>query len=338
MRGFRTSLILLALILVSVAGMLALLRPSLFSAGGLAGSGPLAEVVEAAAQHETPGAQTDGSPTPGTATRDSVDENATTDPTDPADATDPATINPANPTDAERREPGAKRLYLVLDDAGHDLDQLRMFTSFPGTFTVAVLPGLEYSREATRMVIALGHEAILHQPMEALGGNDPGPGAIFTDQSSSEIRRVLISNLATLPGVIGVNNHMGSRATADQRVMEVVAETIGRYRLFFLDSRTTHLSVAADQSRASGLAAVERDVFLDNVRDETAISRQIDQGLAIAARQGHAVMIGHVTSPELARVLTNRYAEIAAAGYAFLPLSDLVSREYARITHADTGH
>ncbi|MEX2442631.1 MAG: divergent polysaccharide deacetylase family protein [Alkalispirochaeta sp.] len=233
-------------------------------------------------------------------------------------------------------EPDGPRLYIVLDDAGHDLDHLREFIPFRGVFTVAILPGLQYSREVAQMVIALGHEAILHQPMEALGGNDPGPGAILASHSERQIRRTLTSNLSTMPGVVGVNNHMGSLATGDVRVMQTVAATLQRHRLFFLDSRTTHLSVAADTTRSAGVPTLERDVFLDNVREEEAISEQLDQGLAIAEEQGHAVMIGHVTSPELARVLIGRYAELVEAGFVFRPLSDLINGEYAHQTDADS--
>jgi len=198
---------------------------------------------------------------------------------------------------------------------------------FQGIFTVAVLPGLAFSRESAQMVLALGHEAILHQPMEAVGGNDPGPGAILVSQSDREIRRTLTSNLAMMPGVVGVNNHMGSLATSDSRVMQTVGSTLHRHRLFFLDSRTTHLSVAATTVRTAGVPTAQRDVFLDNVRETEAISAQLDQSLAIADEQGHAVMIGHVTSPELARVLIDRYAELVAAGYRFRPLSDLINRK-----------
>ena len=307
MRNVRTPLILLALIVASVAGMVGLLRPELFSGGDAGGAG---DVRTASAQPEEPD---QGIP-------------------------DPSGSGSTGPSSEDGDTSDGPRLYLVLDDAGHDLDHLRAFMRFPGAFTVAVLPGLRYSADAVRMTIALGHEAILHQPMEAVGSNDPGPGAIYVRQSDAEIRRTVTSNVASMPGIIGVNNHMGSRATADQRVMGVVADALSRYRLFFLDSRTTARSVAADATRSRGIDTAVRDVFLDNVREDDAISAQLDEALAVADEQGYAVMIGHVTSFELARVLRDRYAEITAAGYRFLPLSDLLERERARLSHAGSGY
>lgn len=294
MHGWRARIVLLMFLVATVTGMVWLLRPSLFS-GSEARS-----VIHASAVPEDRGSGRErGDDHPGRR--------------DAAEAPEP------------EEAPQGPRLYVVLDDAGHDLDDLRQFMPFPGVVTVAVLPGLEYSREAAQMVIALGHEAILHQPMEASGGNDPGPGAIFVAHSDPQIRQTLTSNLSSMPGVVGVNNHMGSRATADERVMATVAHTLRRHRLFFLDSRTTHLSVAADTTRGVGVPTVVRDVFLDNVRDDEAISVQLDQGLAIARERGHAVLIGHVTSPELARVLIDRYSELVEAGFVFRPLSDLIN-------------
>ena len=313
MSRLGTVVVLFALLVASVAGMIGLLRPSVFPLLGGRAEDPVASVrQDASALGEEPSA---GMPLP--------------------DGTTPGPTDQETPA-PEENEPAAYRLYVVLDDAGHDLGHLRAFVPFPGVFTVAVLPGLEFSRESLRMTIALGHEAILHQPMEAMGEHDPGPGAILTSHSDAEIRRTLVSNLASMPGVVGVNNHMGSRATSDPRVMRTVADTLTRYRLFFLDSRTTHLSIAAQVSRQVGLGTLERDVFLDNIRSEAAISAQLDAALEVARRQGYAVLIGHVTSPELARVLISRYSELQAAGFTFLPLSDLLERSAHRVTHADT--
>jgi uncharacterized protein len=234
-----------------------------------------------------------------------------------------------------------KRLYLILDDGGHALDHLRWFSDFPGVFTVAVLPGLPHSRETARMTVAMGHELMLHQPMEALGGNDPGPGAVYTVQRDHRIQSVVRRNLAQFPDAIGVNNHMGSKATKDLRVMNAVASVLAHRNLFFLDSRTSAESVVETAAVEAGLPPLRRDVFLDNIRTEEAISSQLDEALDVAAEHGRAVMIGHITSPELARVLVSRYDEISAAGYGFFPVSDLVNLvagEEQRIAHEDSGN
>ena len=70
------------------------------------------------------------------------------------------------------------RIVIVVDDAGYNLEDLDPFLKFPGPLSIAVLPGLPHSREAARRIKAAGKELLLHQPMEALGGENPGPGAI----------------------------------------------------------------------------------------------------------------------------------------------------------------
>ena len=213
------------------------------------------------------------------------------------------------------------RLYLVLDDAGQAMEEFRRFSAFPGSFTVAVLPFLPYSEQIVRAASAMGHEAILHQPMEAYNGEDPGPGAIFLHNTDDEIRTILRENLERYPHLVGVNNHMGSRATSDERVMETVLAVVRDEGLFFLDSRTTHTSVAPILAARAGMPVLSRHFFLDHERSVTAINEQLDQALAHARRHGFAIMIGHVTVPETADILLERYGEIEQAGFEFLPLS-----------------
>ena len=119
-------------------------------------------------------------------------------------------------------EKSKKRLYLIIDDAGHNLTQLEKFLEFPGKINIAVLPGLKYSTSAAELIYQHGKTVMLHQPMEALGGNNPGPNAIYVRMSDSEIIKTLSDNLDSVPHVVGMNNHMGSAATENEQVMDVI--------------------------------------------------------------------------------------------------------------------
>ncbi len=230
----------------------------------------------------------------------------------------------------------AGQLYFVIDDAGYSLDQLEPFLDFPGALTIAVLPQLAYSTPAALSAIAAGKEVILHQPMEAESGKDPGPGAIYVGDSPEQIREVLAINLATVPGAIGMNNHMGSRATSDRATMEAVLLDAAERNMYFLDSRTAVSTVVAETARSLGLSILERNVFLDNDPDRDSIDAAIREGMAIASRRGHAVMIGHVMVTELAEALHDLYPEMLDEGYELLPLSQLLSngRDDALPAHA----
>ena len=216
-------------------------------------------------------------------------------------------------------------LYLILDDAGNNIGPLPEFLKFPGPLAVAVLPQLTYSVESAARTAAAGKEIMLHLPMEAVGGANPGPGTLTVGMNDREILTVIGENLGSVPGAVGVNNHMGSRVTADPRVMEIVLADLHRRDLYFVDSRTTVDSVTRSIATFLQIPFAERHVFLDNERSREAILQSVRGALELAHRQEAVVMIGHATVEELASVLNEIYPILIENGYRFGALSDLVA-------------
>ncbi|GHV95626.1 hypothetical protein AGMMS50293_19460 [Spirochaetia bacterium] len=194
--------------------------------------------------------------------------------------------------------------------------ELEPFLRFPGPLTIAVLPGLPYSAEAARRIRAAGKEVFLHQPMEAVGGQAPGPGAIYSGMNADEIRAVLRRNVAEIGPISGMNNHQGSKITMDPQAMETVLAFCREQGLYFLDSRTIAETAAPAAARRLGMTIGERDVFLDNEQEKASMIRYIKEGLARAEQRGYAVMIGHTWSPALAPVLTELYPDLTGQGYS----------------------
>jgi hypothetical protein len=220
-------------------------------------------------------------------------------------------------------------LIIVLDDAGYSMEQLKPFLALPFPLTVAVLPGLPHTREAARASLSAGKELILHQPMEPLGKEDPGPGAIMDAMDPHEAQALLAANLASLPrGFRGVNNHMGSKATENAEIMRALLDYCAENGLYFLDSRTSPASAVSSVSREAGIRAWERSVFIDNVQERSSFISQIREGLKKAEKNGYAVMIGHVWSSELAQTLLDLYPELIAEGYSFSTISALATGRY----------
>jgi polysaccharide deacetylase 2 family uncharacterized protein YibQ len=215
-------------------------------------------------------------------------------------------------------------LAFVIDDAGNNLRELEPFLRFPGPLTIAVLPGLPHSAEAARRIRAAGKEVFLHQPMEALGGQDPGPGAVYSGMGSAEIRTIVERNLAELGPVAGMNNHQGSRITMDERAMETILALCRERGIYFLDSRTTAETVVPSVAERMEMQIGERDVFLDNIQEKAAMIRYVGEGLERASRKGNAVMIGHTWSPELAVTLEELYPDLIRQGYSLSTVSDLM--------------
>lgn len=186
-------------------------------------------------------------------------------------------------------------LAIVIDDMGQDLRYARELAALPFPVTFSVLPGTPHNREVAALAARSGRELLLHLPMEPKGwpGINPGPGALFTFMVPDEMRRVLAADLAEIPGAVGVNNHMGSRFTSDADGMAVVLDELRARGLFFLDSLTAQSSTAVRLAREMGLPVYRRSVFLDNVRDVGAITRQLEKATRSAAATGQAVAIGH---------------------------------------------
>ncbi|MFW5776836.1 MAG: divergent polysaccharide deacetylase family protein [Spirochaetota bacterium] len=216
-------------------------------------------------------------------------------------------------------------LVLVLDDAGNTLDGLDAFLDLPFPFAVAILPQLDYSVPSAAMAAAAEKEVLLHLPMEAENGANPGPGAILTGLSEEEIATRLGDDLASVPGAIGVNNHMGSKATANEKVMRVLLGALHDRGLFFLDSRTSAATTGRAVAAEVGIPFAERAVFLDHERTREEILRSLAHALELSGHGEPVVMIGHATVPLLAAVLEETYPVIVDEGYEFARLSSLVS-------------
>ncbi|PYV18730.1 MAG: hypothetical protein DMG21_03995, partial [Acidobacteria bacterium] len=144
--------------------------------------------------------------------------------------------------------PRILRAAIVIDDLGRELEAVHQLARLPYRVTFAVLPGLAYSREAAEEAHRAGREVLLHLPMEPeLGARAlPGPGEIKVGMADPEVGRVIRADLGSVPYSDGVNNHMGSRATADAALMGRVMKVLRERNLFFIDSRTTASSAALE--------------------------------------------------------------------------------------------
>lgn len=312
--GRFSQIILIVLVVLVTGGALLLIR---FAASSSAPTeSPSDGIEESASTEETPAHGED----------DLTSKDVTTLPTEETPHPELPLEDRMEATAAAEVEPPEPRLYLILDDAGYSMDELRLVSAFQHNLTMAVLPALPHSVDVARSAADAGLEVMLHQPMEAINGEDPGPGAILLDQSEEMVRSIVRRNLRELAGIQGVNNHMGSSVTADFSFMTIILDTLREEGVPFLDSRTTAASVAVEAGAALGLTVAQRDVFLDHVRSREAIENQLDLALLIAREKGYAVMIGHITVPETIAVLVERQEEIVEQGFRFYPVSDLFQR------------
>jgi polysaccharide deacetylase 2 family uncharacterized protein YibQ len=221
------------------------------------------------------------------------------------------------------RPPATARVAVIFDDAGGSLEDIEAIVALERSVTIAVLPGLRFSKDVAERARAAGLEVFLHLPLEADDPSQPmGPGGIAGAMSNEEIAVTVRADLDSVPGAVGVNNHMGSRGTADVRVMRTVLGVVKAHGLIWVDSRTTLGTVGAELAGEMGIRTASRQVFLDNEDEPEAIRAQIVRLIDLAKRTGQAIAIGHAHR-RTAQVLREMLSEFDRAGIEFVPASAL---------------
>jgi len=233
-------------------------------------------------------------------------------------------ILPAN--SAWTAEPGPA-IGIIIDDLGNLAARDTRAIHLPGQVTYAFLPHTPHAAELATLAHKLNKEVMLHLPMEAMGRNRLGPGGLTLDMSQKEFSAQLQRDLAAVPHVAGVNNHMGSLLTQHPGHMLWLMQELGkRDDLYFIDSYTTKTSIVqqiADENRVPNL---RRDVFLDSDRDPAKIKMHFRRLLKKARDNGMALAIGH-PYPETLAVLEAELPGLPAAGIQLLPVSQLLERQ-----------
>ena len=224
-------------------------------------------------------------------------------------------------------EPEQPRLAVIVDDFGYFYNQLvRDFLSIEVPITVTVIPGLKHSKRICEAAREAGKDVLCHLPMEPeRGGYDDGEiPLIRVDMSDGNIRTAVGGALETTPNVVGMNNHMGSKATADRRVMEAVLKVCKEKGLFFLDSMTTQRSAVREAAKRVGVPTISNDIFIDNEGEDR--RENMGKMISIARRRGYAVGIMHVRRGTL-EDLRWMVGEAERAGVKFVSVSGMIAEQ-----------
>ena len=214
---------------------------------------------------------------------------------------------------------------LIIDDFGYRNDHVSNgFLQLPGKLTYAIIPGHDYSQLFSKKAYDSGYEIIVHLPMENIGKTYGEEEYVLMSYfQDDEIKNRINKAFDYLPESIGLNNHQGSRGTADSRVMTLVAGVIKEKKKFFIDSRTTNNSLAETTMRKYGVPTNKRDIFLDNELDEEKIKIQLLELADVSEEKGIAIGIGHV-KPQTLNVLAKEIPVLQEKGFRFEFVSKLV--------------
>lgn len=221
-----------------------------------------------------------------------------------------------------------RHVAIIIDDIGYDLKQIQELLRINADITFAVLPLCPHSRDAAEMFHKANKETLLHLPMEPVSypREKPGQGALFTDMSNEEIVLQLEKNIAAVPHISGVNNHMGSKFMMDEKKLTLVFNILKKKKLFFVDSRTTSDTKTIVAAKKAGLPVALRNIFLDNNRDYNKIYNIL---IGVAKKNGDnspVIIIGH-PYPETIRAVSDAVKVLKEKEIAIVPVSRIIKKQ-----------
>ncbi len=218
-----------------------------------------------------------------------------------------------------------KTISIVVDDFGAISGELlEAFFSLDKEVNFAIFPDEPFSVHTMQKASAQGRETLIHVPMEPIGypNVNPGNNAIFVQYDKSEIEKILTRFIKQLPDCAGINNHMGSLATTDEDVMRAVMITLKKHDKYFLDSRTSNVSVAYSVAQKAHIQSYRNDLFLDSPNiSQSTMDSKLSQIIELSATRSNIIVISHCHNMDKYLYLKRFISKLKAAGFTLVPLS-----------------
>ena len=216
-------------------------------------------------------------------------------------------------------------IVLVIDDFGYRNDNISDgFLNLSIPITCAIIPGHTASKKFAEKAVSYGKEVIIHMPMES-ENYSPGEDEykLLTSMTSELLENKLIQAFESLPEAIGMNNHQGSKATSDSKTMTVLASVLKDRGKYFIDSRTSSLTIGEKTMISFGVPTARRNIFLDNNNDLDKIEEQMNKLANSAKKNGVAVGLGHARKNTLS-VIEKVVPDLLDKGFVFQFASQVV--------------
>ena len=209
-------------------------------------------------------------------------------------------------------------IVIIIDDFGYRDDNVSEgFLSLDADITFAIIPGHQNSKVFAAKADQNGYEVIVHMPMESTNETrGEKEYKLTTSMTSDEIESKVEEVISEFPEAVGMNNHQGSKATSDKRIMNIVGNVLKRHGKYFIDSRTSSDTVAETTMRSRGVPTIRRHVFLDNENQKNKIREQLYKLADKAELKGLAVGIGHAKTNTL-KVLKQEIPRLKEHGFKF---------------------
>jgi polysaccharide deacetylase 2 family uncharacterized protein YibQ len=190
-----------------------------------------------------------------------------------------------------RRTTSKPKLAIIIDDVSTK-KHVREIDSLHLVLTKSFLPP-SAARPTTPKLAANAKFYMVHLPLEALSFRAEEPHTLRISDSQAKISNRIKNIKKWFPRVQYINNHTGSKFTANEVAMNKLIYALKNNNISFVDSRTTAATMAPKVLKNFGLKYVSRDIFLDHEMDKKYVIGQIKKAIKFAKVHGSAIAIGH---------------------------------------------
>ncbi len=223
---------------------------------------------------------------------------------------------------------------ILIDDVGYSKKEVDVFFDISPKITLSIIPGLPFSGFSAAKAKSNGQVVMIHIPMEAKTfpseyarkGGPTKEHMLFTSFSDWTIRSMTRKLLNKVPSAVGINNHMGSKFTENEKKMRVVLEEVKKAGLFFVDSLTSSRSKGKSLCKAMGIPFAVRNIFIDNSSKMSDMQKQLDKALKRAEKYGKVLAIGHPRTNTI-KAIRRFVKNLDKSRFTLVPVSRLVKRQ-----------
>ncbi len=183
------------------------------------------------------------------------------------------------------------KLAIIFDDVSFAGD-VRRIKALGIPVTMSFLPPTSRHPDSAKLA-AKEPYYMVHLPMEAMNFHSPESSTLLTSDSKEKIVERIRKLKEQFPKVHYINNHTGSKFTADEAAMNKLIFALRLEKLGFIDSRTTAETKAEKVMKRYKMPYRTRDIFLDHDEDVESIKAQIKKAIRIANKYGTCIAICH---------------------------------------------
>ena len=183
------------------------------------------------------------------------------------------------------------KLVIIIDDVAFRYE-VNLIKSIPFKITPSFFPPTK-NHPFTTIYAKSFKDYMVHVPMQAINYPHPEPKTLLITDSYAVIKHRIDTIKKEFPKAHFINNHTGSKFTANLQAMNYLFIALKKDNLGFVDSMTTPYSKSKIVDKIYHIPLFQRDIFLDNIQNPIYIKNQLKKAIAIAKKRGYAIAIGH---------------------------------------------